>query len=94
MGGGIAFVTATKGNLPVRIKDISDKGIAQALNYSWKALSTKVKKKRLSARERQRQMGLLSGTLDYSGFHQTDLIVEAVFEDLALKQKWWLILKP
>ncbi|HEK0315908.1 TPA: fatty acid oxidation complex subunit alpha FadJ [Proteus mirabilis] len=87
MGGGIAFVTATKGNLPVRIKDISDKGIAQALNYSWKALSTKVKKKRLSARERQRQMGLLSGTLDYSGFHQTNLIVEAVFEDLALKQK-------
>nr|WP_115350110.1 fatty acid oxidation complex subunit alpha FadJ [Proteus vulgaris] len=87
MGGGIAFVTATKGNLPVRIKDISDKGIAQALNYSWKALSTKVSKKRLSVRERQRQMSLLSGSLDYSGFHQSNIIVEAVFEDLALKQK-------
>ncbi|XOY30877.1 fatty acid oxidation complex subunit alpha FadJ [Proteus cibi] len=87
MGGGIAFVTATKGNLPARIKDISDKGIAQALNYSWKALSAKVSKKRLSVRERQRQMGLLSGSLDYSGFHQSNIIVEAVFEDLALKQK-------
>lgn len=87
MGGGIAFVTATKANLPARIKDISDKGIAQALNYSWKALSAKVSKKRLSARERQRQMGLLSGSLDYSGFHQSNIIVEAVFEDLALKQK-------
>ncbi|WP_283778021.1 fatty acid oxidation complex subunit alpha FadJ [Proteus faecis] len=87
MGGGIAFVTATKGNLPARIKDISDKGIAQALNYSWKALSAKVSKKRLSARERQRQMGLLSGSLDYSGFHQSNIVVEAVFEDLALKQK-------
>lgn len=87
MGGGIAFVTATKGNLPARIKDISDKGIAQALNYSWKALSAKVSKKRLSPRERQRQMGLLSGSLDYSGFHQSNIIVEAVFEDLALKQK-------
>ncbi|ODQ07217.1 MULTISPECIES: fatty acid oxidation complex subunit alpha FadJ [Enterobacterales] len=87
MGGGIAFVTATKGNLPARIKDISDKGIAQALNYSWKALSAKVSKKRLSVRERQRQMGLLSGALDYSGFHQSNIIVEAVFEDLALKQK-------
>ncbi|UAX00622.1 fatty acid oxidation complex subunit alpha FadJ [Proteus terrae] len=87
MGGGIAFVTVTKGNLPARIKDISDKGIAQALNYSWKALSAKVSKKRLSSRERQRQMGLLSGSLDYSGFHQSNIIVEAVFEDLALKQK-------
>lgn len=87
MGGGIAMVTATKGHLPARIKDISDKGIAQALNYSWKALSAKVKKKRLSARERQQQMNLLSTTLDYSGFHQTDIVVEAVFEDLALKQK-------
>ncbi|MBG6029749.1 fatty acid oxidation complex subunit alpha FadJ [Proteus hauseri] len=87
MGGGIAFVTATKGHLPARIKDISDKGIAQALNYSWKALSAKVSKKRLSVRERQRQMGLLSGSLDYSGFHQSNIIVEAVFEDLALKQK-------
>ncbi|MDM3868661.1 fatty acid oxidation complex subunit alpha FadJ [Proteus faecis] len=87
MGGGIAFVTATKGNSPARIKDISDKGIAQALNYSWKALSAKVSKKRLSARERQRQMGLLSGSLDYSGFHQSNIVVEAVFEDLALKQK-------
>lgn len=86
MGGGIAFVTATKAHLPVRIKDISDKGIAQALNYSWKALSSKVKKRRLQPRERQRQMGLLSGTLDYSGFHQSNLVVEAVFEDLTLKQ--------
>lgn len=87
MGGGIAFVTVTKGNLPARIKDISDKGIAQALNYSWKALSAKVRKKRLPPRERQRQMSLLSGSLDYSGFHQSNLVVEAVFEDLALKQK-------
>lgn len=87
MGGGIAFVTATKGHLPVRIKDISDKGIAQALNYSYKALSKRVKQKRLSSREFQRQMALLSGTLDYSGFHQADIVIEAVFEDLALKQK-------
>lgn len=32
-------------------------------------------------------MSLLSGSLDYSGFHQSNIIVEAVFEDLALKQK-------
>ncbi len=36
MGGGIAFVTATrKGKLPVRIKDINETGINHALQYSW-----------------------------------------------------------
>ncbi len=35
MGGGIAFVTASKGKLPVRIKDINPKGINHALQYSW-----------------------------------------------------------
>ena len=31
MGGGIAFVTATKANMPVRVKDINHKGVSQAL---------------------------------------------------------------
>ena len=35
MGGGIAFVTATKANVPVRVKDINHKGIEQALKYSY-----------------------------------------------------------
>jgi 3-hydroxyacyl-CoA dehydrogenase/enoyl-CoA hydratase/3-hydroxybutyryl-CoA epimerase len=38
MGGGIAYVTAVKGNLPVRIKDINPKGINHALKYSWEQL--------------------------------------------------------
>ncbi|CAM3890153.1 fatty acid oxidation complex subunit alpha FadJ [Xenorhabdus thuongxuanensis] len=87
MGGGIANVTVTRGNLPVRIKDINEKGINQALKYTWDLLSKRVKQRRLKSSERSRQMSLLTGTTDYSGFKQADIIVEAVFEDLVLKRK-------
>ncbi|MER2473274.1 fatty acid oxidation complex subunit alpha FadJ [Photorhabdus laumondii] len=87
MGGGIANVTATRGKLPVRIKDINEKGISQVLKYTWDLLSKRVKQKRLRPAERAQQMMLISGTTDYRGFAQTDIVVEAVFEDLSLKQK-------
>lgn len=87
MGGGIAFVTATKGKLPVRIKDISNDGINHALKYSWDLLDKKVRRRHMKAAERQREMARISGGTDYHGFHNRDIVVEAVFEDLALKQK-------
>ncbi len=87
MGGGIAFVTAMRANLPVRIKDISDKGITQALRYSWDLLTRRVNKRQMSARERDAIMAKISGTLNYQGFEHADLIIEAVFEDLSLKQE-------
>lgn len=87
MGGGIAFVTATKGKLPVRIKDINNEGINHALKYSWDLLDKKVRRRHLKAIERQREMARISGGTDYHGFHNRDIVVEAVFEDLTLKQK-------
>lgn len=87
MGGGIAFVTATKGKLPVRIKDINNEGINHALKYSWDLLDKKVRRRHLKAIERQREMVRISGGTDYHGFHNRDIVVEAVFEDLTLKQK-------
>lgn len=84
--GGIANVTATRAGLPVRIKDINSQGINQALKYTWDALGKRVRSKRLRPAERQRQMMLISGTTDYSGFDHVDIVIEAVFEDLALKQ--------
>lgn len=87
MGGGISYVTATKGRLPVRIKDINNAGINHALKYGWDLLDKKVRRRQMKARERQREMALISGGTDYHGFHNRDIVVEAVFEDLALKQK-------
>jgi len=87
MGGGISFVTASKGKLPVRIKDINAKGINHALQYSWQNLDQKVKRRHIKANERDKTLALISGTTDYSGFAHRDLVIEAVFEDLALKQQ-------
>ena len=87
MGGGIAFVTATKAGLPARIKDIRTEGIANAIKYSYEILNKKVKRRFMAKSQMQKQLGLLSGSLDYTGFADADVIIEAVFEDLALKQK-------
>ncbi|WP_445399112.1 fatty acid oxidation complex subunit alpha FadJ [Zobellella sp. An-6] len=87
MGGGIAFVTATKAELPVRIKDIAHDGINQAMATGHRLLAPRVKKQQLRATEMQRQLARMTGTLDYSGFDRVDMVVEAVFEDLEVKRK-------
>ncbi|WP_448549182.1 fatty acid oxidation complex subunit alpha FadJ [Thalassotalea fusca] len=86
MGGGIAFVTATKAGLPVRLKDIAGQGIQNALKYSFDILNKKVKRRFIKRSEMQKQMAMITGTTDYTGFKSVDLVIEAVFEDLSLKQ--------
>jgi len=86
MGGGIAFVTATKANVPVRVKDINHKGISQALKYSYQLLNKKVKRRFLLNSEMQKQLAMITGSIDYTGFKALDIVIEAVFEDLTLKQ--------
>ncbi len=87
MGGGIAFVTATKAKKPVRIKDISHQGISHAIKYSHDLLAKKVKRRFIRHSEMQKQLSMITGTVDYSGFKDVDIVVEAVFENLELKQK-------
>lgn len=87
MGGGIAYVCASKGKWPVRIKDINTKGINHALQYSWQQLDNKVKRRHIKRSERDKTLALISGSTDYRGFHNRDVVIEAVFEDLALKQQ-------
>lgn len=87
MGGGIAFVSATKAKLPVRIKDIADQGIANALNTAYGLLHRRVKKRILRHSQMQQQLSFITGTTDYSGFKDVDVVIEAVFENLELKQQ-------
>ena len=49
--------------------------------------SRKLKRRQLLRSELEKQMSLLTGTLDYSGFHRVDMVVEAVFEDINLKHQ-------
>jgi 3-hydroxyacyl-CoA dehydrogenase/enoyl-CoA hydratase/3-hydroxybutyryl-CoA epimerase len=87
MGGGIAHVTVNKANVPTRIKDISHEGITHAMKYGYDLLNKKVKRRFISYADMQAKMNMLSGSTDYVGFSDADIVVEAVFEDLELKQK-------
>ncbi len=85
MGGGVAAVSATKAGTPVRIKDIDDAGVARGLSYVRKVLDQNVKRRRMKRAEADRVMHLVTGTTDWTGFKSTDIVIEAVFEDLDLK---------
>ena len=86
MGAGIAFVTAEKAGKRVRIKDVSEQGVNHALKYCWEIYRKLIKRKRLSINDASKRFAGISGTTDYSGFKRTDLVIEAVFEDLELKR--------
>lgn len=87
MGAGIANVTATKADIPVRVKDVSNDGILNALAYSYNLLDKKRKRRIISKAEMQKQMERISGTTDYSGMSRNNVVIEAVFEDLKLKHQ-------
>lgn len=87
MGGGIASVTTTKAKIPARVKDISDKGLSNALAYAYKLLDKGVKRRHMTPSARDGLMALMTTTTEYKGVKDADIVVEAVFEDLALKHQ-------
>jgi 3-hydroxyacyl-CoA dehydrogenase/enoyl-CoA hydratase/3-hydroxybutyryl-CoA epimerase len=87
MGAGIAYVASALEGVPVRIKDKDDAGISRALAHVQGLYDERVKKKSLSWREASTRQALVTATTDYSGFKQVDVVIEAVFEDLKLKQQ-------
>lgn len=87
MGGGIASVTTTKAKIPVRVKDISEKGLSNALSYAYKLLDKGVKRRHMTPAARDNLMALMTTTTEYRGVKDADIVVEAVFEDLALKHQ-------
>ncbi|MDQ6830569.1 MAG: fatty acid oxidation complex subunit alpha FadJ [Gemmatimonadota bacterium] len=86
MGAGIAAVTVMQ-DLVVRLKDAENKRVAAGLKAVSDVLRERVKRKQVTRRQYEDQMALVGGTTDYSGFASADLVVEAVFEDLGVKQK-------
>ncbi|CAG5095782.1 Similar to Hadha: Trifunctional enzyme subunit alpha, partial [Cotesia congregata] len=86
MGAGIAHVSIDKG-YKVVLKDTTDSGLYRGVGQIQKGYDTYVKRKRLSVVEKDKIMTNLIPTLDYKKFKDTDIVIEAVFEDLAVKHK-------
>jgi 3-hydroxyacyl-CoA dehydrogenase/enoyl-CoA hydratase/3-hydroxybutyryl-CoA epimerase len=87
MGAGIAQITATKAKLPVRIKEIDSDGICRALSYVQKNLDKDRKRKRRTWQDVEQVMSLITAGTEMDGLGDRPLIIEAVFEDLALKHR-------
>lgn len=86
MGAGIAQVSAVDG-INVLLKDIKEETIATAKQTIWKDLYKKVKRKTMSQPEAEEIVNRVQSKLDYSGFDKVSVIVEAVFEEIKLKQR-------
>jgi 3-hydroxyacyl-CoA dehydrogenase/enoyl-CoA hydratase/3-hydroxybutyryl-CoA epimerase len=86
MGAGIAEVSM-QDNIRVTLKDINQDMINSAYKTIYDDLNKRVKKKAMSEIELQQMMGLLSGTTDYKEISNAEIVIEAVFEDLKLKQR-------
>jgi 3-hydroxyacyl-CoA dehydrogenase / enoyl-CoA hydratase / 3-hydroxybutyryl-CoA epimerase len=84
MGAGIACVSVEAG-LTVRIKDTDDVALGRGLKYVKDVLDERARRGSIGALERDHTFMRLSGTTDYTGVGSADLVIEAVFEDLALK---------
>lgn len=87
MGAGISHVSVAKAKVPVRIKDVSNDGVLNALKYNYKLFEKQRKRRILSKAQLQSKMLQLSGGTDFTRFNHTDIVIEAVFEDLNLKQQ-------
>ena len=86
MGAGIATVCADRG-VKIRLSDPSKDSVARAMKHSQLYFQKKVDRRRLKRFELGQRMAQISPGLDTTGFGNCDIVVEAVFEDLELKQR-------
>ncbi len=86
MGGGIAFIAADKG-IEARMKDINFDAIGKGLKHARDLWAKSFKRKRINKYEFQQKMDKITGTVDFSGFKNLDLVVEAIVEDMEIKKK-------
>jgi 3-hydroxyacyl-CoA dehydrogenase len=86
MGGGISMNFLNAG-IPVKILEMKQEALDRGIATIRKNYEAQVKKGKLKADKYDQRMGLLSTTLDYNDLKDADLVIEAVFEEMGVKQK-------
>lgn len=87
MASQFALLFLRRLECPVVITDVSQERIDKGMDYIKGELDKLVEKGRLSSDDRNRYVGNLSGSLDYAAFADCDWVIEAVFEELKIKQE-------
>src|SRR5262249_31851297 len=86
MGGGIAMNFANAG-IPVLLKETERAALDRGMNTIRRNYENTMKKGRLTQQQMDERMKLIKPTLTYDGFAGADMVVEAVFEGMALKKQ-------
>ena len=87
MGAGIAGTAVTTAKVEARLKDADPSRVGKGIRAALDIVQGQLTRKKITRFEFDRLAALVSGGTDFAGFERADLVIEAVFEDLALKQK-------
>src|SRR5262249_1597964 len=86
MGAGIASVAVQQGT-QVRLKDTDHGRIGKGLAAIYDVLKERLVRKQITRHQLDDMMALVGATTQYDGFANAELVIEAVFEDLAIKHQ-------
>ena len=86
MGGGIAMNFLNVG-IPVTIVEANQAALDRGVGVIRANYETTAKRGKLTQADVEKRMGLLTPSLDYAALGQADLVIEAVFESLEVKQE-------
>ncbi|MFP6681103.1 MAG: 3-hydroxyacyl-CoA dehydrogenase NAD-binding domain-containing protein, partial [Gammaproteobacteria bacterium] len=86
MGGGIAMNFVNVG-IPIQLKEVDQEALDRGLSIIRGNYGVVVKKGRMTEEQLEKNMAMISGSLDYADLSDADIVIEAVFENLALKKE-------
>jgi 3-hydroxyacyl-CoA dehydrogenase len=85
MGGGITMNFLNAG-IPVVLLEMKQEALDKGLGIIRRNYENSMKKGKLKPEQVEQRMALVTGTLSYEAFANVDLVIEAVFEDMGVKQ--------
>lgn len=86
MGSGIATALIVS-NYPVILKEVNENFLQAGIGRVKANLQSRVKKGRMTQEKFEKTFSLLTGSLDYESFRDVDMVIEAVIENVSLKQQ-------
>lgn len=86
MGSGIATALMLS-NYPVILKEVNEKFLQAGIGRVRANLQSRVKKGAMTQEKFEKTFSLLKGVLDYESFKDVDMVIEAVIENVSLKQQ-------
>ncbi|MFU8871398.1 3-hydroxyacyl-CoA dehydrogenase NAD-binding domain-containing protein [Micromonospora sp. SL4-19] len=89
MASQLALLFARRLQVPVVLTDLDQARVDKGVGYVHTQIEKQVSKGRMDKRTAAKLYGLVSGSVDKGVFADADFVIEAVFEDLAVKKQVW-----